>query len=244
MKNVIRLILMLCGALLLIYTVITACVFNFNMGIVFCGILAVVVGAAGIFFENLCNIKWLTVIFAAAMAVLILFMSFIFIYGQSDNTKFDEDAVIVLGAGLHGDKVSQQLAYRLDKAFEYSQKNPNAVIVVSGGQGADEDITEALAMERYLIEKGVSAERIIREEKSVSTYTNLVNTKEILDKKFDGEYKAVLITSDYHMYRARKTAHKAGINCTAYHSEIEWYSGFMRYIRECAAVAKYIVLGK
>lgn len=88
--------------------------------------------------------------FAIIIAFLIWFilLSFIAIYGKVDNVIYKEDAVIVLGCGIRGKNVSAILSYRLDKAVEYYRKNQNAVIVVSGGQGPQEEITEAEAMER------------------------------------------------------------------------------------------------
>ena len=125
----------------------------------------------------------------------------------------------------------------VDDLREGAQRS-DAVMIVSGGQGAQETVTEALAMERYLIEKGISANRIIREEYSVSTRTNLNNSKKILDEIFDYDYSVALITSDYHVYRASEYAQSAGLNCNHAHADIEWYSAPMRYLRECAAIIK------
>lgn len=231
-------ILILCGMLLLIYAGIMLFTVNYNAGIVFAALLAAVLISLGVFFEKIIKIKWLSVCIGGAFAALLLFISFIAVYGQCDTVTYTEDALIVLGAGIDGEELSPQLKNRLNKAVEYSSRNSDAVIIVSGGQGAQETVTEALAMERYLIEKGISANRITREEASVSTRTNLNNSKKILDEIFDYDYSVALITSDYHVYRASQYAQSAELNCSYMHADIEWYSAPMRYLRESAAIIK------
>lgn len=179
---------------------------------------------------------------AAAGIVALIMMLFIHFYGKNDNISYQEDAVIVLGAGIKGEKVMKMLAYRLDKAVEYSERNPGAVIIVSGGQGRREDIPEALAMERYLIDKGIAKERIIKEDKSTSTYENLIFSKKILDERFETPYKLAIITNGFHIFRAAGMAERLGLDITHLHAEIDWYYIPYNYLRECAAIAKMWLL--
>jgi len=95
--------------------------------------------------------------------------SFVFIEGliiQSAISKHKErsDYLVILGAGLRGEVPSMALYQRLYASLEYIEINPKVKIVVSGGQGPGESITEALAMERFLINHGVAKEQIIKEE--------------------------------------------------------------------------------
>ncbi|MBS6475429.1 MAG: YdcF family protein [Clostridiales bacterium] len=231
------------GALAIVYGASMVFLMNFNAGIIFIWLMGLAFVFAGAFYKKFRKAKWL----AAAAAVMLVsaaaLTAFIAEYALHDNADQREDAVIVLGAGINGDTVSSQLACRLDVAADYCKANTNAVIVVSGGQGAQETITEALAMERYLISKGISAERIIREETSVSSRTNLVNSKKILDDYFDTDYKTLLITSDYHVYRAMRIAQEIGLNCNHLYAETQWYELPARYLRECAAVLKLWIIG-
>lgn len=87
------------------------------------------------------------------------------------------DYIIVLGAGIIGTKVTPLLASRIDKGIELLNSNPNALLIMSGGKGPGEDIPEAKAMSAYAIQKGVSKEKIIKENKSVSTKENLIFSK-------------------------------------------------------------------
>ena len=130
------------------------------------------------------------------------------------DIKGDADApcdyVIVLGGGIRGETPSRSLTSRLDRTIEYMEKYPESIAIVSGGQGKDEDITEALAMERYLLSHGIPAERIIKEEKAENTHENMLYSYDII-KQLGGGSIAVL-SSDYHMYRSRRLAENAGFS--------------------------------
>ena len=119
------------------------------------------------------------------------------------------DYVIVLGAGIHGETPSRTLSDRLDRTVEYMKKHPGCIAIVSGGQGDDEDITEALAMERYLVSREIDKEQIIKEENSRNTHENMVFSREIIESRGGGS--VAIISSDYHIYRARRLAENAGL---------------------------------
>ena len=170
-------------------------------------------------------------------------MAFIAAYGQFDNVNYNEDAVIVLGAGIRGDRVTVPLAYRLNAAIEYHKKNPDAMIVVTGGQGYQETITEAEAMEGYLLRKGVDPSKIIKEEKATSTNENMRFTKEILDEYFEGDYSVVVVTNNFHIYRGVQIAKMEGFEKVHHkHAGLKWYNMAPCYIRESLAVLKMWVV--
>ena len=85
------------------------------------------------------------------------------------------DYMIVLGAHVKGDVVSKSLAQRLDTAYEYacSEDGKECTIIVAGGKGKGESVTEASAMKRYLTEKGINPDRILMEDKSTDTQINI-----------------------------------------------------------------------
>ena len=134
-------ILIAAGILLFIDALIMTFMTNFNAGIIITALVAAALVIVGVYFEKILRIKWLISCIVVVTLLLIVEITFIAVYGRNDNADYNEDAVIVLGAGIKGEEVSGQLAYRLDKAVEYCNKNPDAVIVVSGGQGADELIS-------------------------------------------------------------------------------------------------------
>lgn len=116
----------------------------------------------------------------------------------------EADYLIVLGAQVNGTRVSKALRYRLDAAYDYAVKNENARIIVSGGQGYKEDITEASAMADYLIHKGLAADRIYKEEQSTNTNENIEFSKNLLG---DADY-VVVVTNRFHLYRGLGIARK------------------------------------
>ncbi|MEI3193353.1 MAG: YdcF family protein [Lachnospiraceae bacterium] len=95
------------------------------------------------------------------------------------------DYLVVLGAQVRGTVPSRALKKRLDTAAEYLGKNLETKVVVSGGKGAGEEITEAEAMENYLLELGIEKDRIIMEDRSTTTSENLRYTGELIDREKD-----------------------------------------------------------
>lgn len=113
---------------------------------------------------------------------------------------------IILGAKVNGKNPSLTLRYRLEAAADYAEKYPHVRFVLSGGQGQDEEISEAQAMYEYLLHHGVSEDRMILEARSTSTYENLLYSKELLP-----ELDAItIISSDFHLARARFLAKQLG----------------------------------
>lgn len=233
------------GIIVLLYGIIAAFLMNFNSGIVMVLLSGGALTAAEALYAGWRKYAVFRAVLWAAAAVMIFIFGlsgFIALYGGADNAAGTERAVIVPGAGINGERVSGQLERRLAAAAEYCLKNREAVVVVSGGQGPQESITEALAMERYLVEAGIEKERILKEEDSASTRENMVNSKRILDEYFGGEaYDTVIITSGYHVYRAQRQAERAGLECRHIHAGLAWYEAPVRYIRECAAVVKEFI---
>jgi uncharacterized SAM-binding protein YcdF (DUF218 family) len=155
-----------------------------------------------------------------------------------------QDVIIVLGAGLMGDRISIPLAARLDKALQYYEENQNCLLVVSGGQGPSEKITEADAMATYLIACGVPADKILRERRAANTTENFVFTKELLDEYFGGRaYNTVFVTNRFHAFRSAYAAKKTGLDaqCLAAASK-PFYFWPNYYFREYLAVIDYLFI--
>lgn len=171
--------------------------------------------------------------------VLILGMSWL---GEKRATDVNLDAVIVLGAGLRGDKVSATLALRLERALEYIRKHPSAIVVVSGGQGSDEWTTEASAMKKYLVARGVEAHRILEEGKSTSTKENFLFSKKMLDETFAGRsYTSAYVTNQFHSFRAGQYARQVGVDAVGLPAANYPYTVLSNYMREHLALLWYYV---
>ncbi len=155
------------------------------------------------------------------------------------------DSVIVLGAGLKGETPTLVLKERLDYAIDYLNRNTDAVAIVSGGQGFGETITEAEGMKRYLMSHNISESRIIKEEKSTSTYENMIFSKklyeETIGKKLD---KIMIITNDFHMFRSKHLAKRAGLEPYGISSRTPWYIYPNVLLREYLAVFKSYIFDR
>lgn len=235
----IKALFVIAGAAIFLITMVSLLFVNFNFGVVMLIVGALFLILYGFFFEKLVKLAWLNRFIFLILILGLAVMICIGVYGQNDNATYKEDAVVVLGAGIRGERVSAALARRLDKALEYLGKNPDALIVVSGARGPQEDITEALAMERYLIAEGAPAGQIIKEEAATNTEENFAYSKAILDGIFTEPYTIVIITSDFHLYRASRLAEKAGLIASRIHSKTVWLEIPRNYLRECVAVCKY-----
>lgn len=238
MKKAVRIISITCGGLLLGNTALMMTIANLNFGLLPVALLGTVLLVYGIFFEKLPFRKLISGVLAFGLSVIIAFTSFLALYGRNDNATYNEKTVIVLGCGIRGERVSVGLAKRLNKAYEYHLQNPDAVIIVSGGQGPQEDISEALAMKRYLMEKGVPEDRIIMEDKSTSTITNFKYSHEIMKEKGLPDDSVVFVTNGYHVYRGASYAKAEGLTVTHLGTDIIWYTIPMNYLREMLAVMK------
>lgn len=126
------------------------------------------------------------------------------------DIDYNEDIVIVLGAGVTNGKVSKVLQNRLDACIDYYNKNSDIYIAVSGGLTRLKDGTEAEAMAEYLTSHGIPPSIIIMEDKSQSTLENYKFTKQILNEKNIVHDSIVFVTNDFHIYRAKKYAEYCG----------------------------------
>lgn len=178
----------------------------------------------------------------SAVSVLIISVLAIVIVSGASVPDKGVDYVIVLGAQVRGYNPSYNLVTRLDKAYQYLKDNKDTRVIVSGGKGPGENISEAEAMKRYLINKGIEEERIIKEDKSANTDENIKFSKELISNK---DSKVVLVTNNFHVYRSIKIAKKQGINnIQGMGSSIRWYTVPNLYLREAIAVIKYYVCGQ
>ncbi|NPC56438.1 YdcF family protein [Caenimonas soli] len=120
-------------------------------------------------------------------------------------------AIVVLGSGTRGGKPTPALTARLDLALQQAIRYPNATVVVSGGEGFGQAVSEARVMGDYLRGKGFPAERIVQEEKSTSTEENLLFSKALLQRRgISPEGPVQLVTSDFHTLRAGWIAQRVG----------------------------------
>ena len=191
---------------------------------------------------NFIRIKNLFIIICSLIFLLV------FIAGSMIFSKFDADPpvnqtpkyMIILGARVKKDGLSKTLKRRLDAALPTLSENSSLIVIVSGGQGADEPISEAEAMASYLIEKGISGNRIIKEAKSIDTYENLLLSRKLITSDTEIEIPVWVVTSNYHQYRAQQLSKQLhykpyGIPCSTPLKDLPLY-----FIREIMAVTSLV----
>lgn len=182
------------------------------------------------------DIRWLKRLFLLVVVLVIVIEGAILVTGFRDHSDEDYDYVIVLGAGLLGDRISLTLRYRLDVAYAYLVAHPESIAVVSGGQGPGENRTEALAMSLYLQEKGIDEERLIQEDRSTSTRENIAYSYELFEARGDEEPEVLVVSSRFHLLRAKRIAKEAGHTVDAIGSRTLQYLIPNYYFREMFAV--------
>ncbi|QRV02656.1 YdcF family protein [Arcanobacterium phocisimile] len=151
------------------------------------------------------------------------------------------DAVVILGAGLIGDRVSPLLARRIDRGIELvcasAELPKRPLLLCSGGQGSDEVVSEAQAMENYanaMVKKPLT---ILKEERSTSTQENLVFSQELLDEHLDSGAPVAVATSNYHVLRTQVLARRLGLNWQIFGAHAPTFLTSVSFLREFVALS-------
>lgn len=180
--------------------------------------------------------------------------------------KQSVDYLIVLGTQVKGDEISNSLRFRLETALRYAEIHPNTVLILSGGQGEGENVSEASAMYDYLREHGVPEYQMIKEESSTSTYENMVYSGLIINAREADRRNTIrnvmhqagflvppddqlpvhvgIVTSNFHLLRAKAIAKKVGFQDAhgiAAKSDPVLFVHFC--VRECFAILKDKFMG-
>jgi uncharacterized SAM-binding protein YcdF (DUF218 family) len=239
-QKCIRWVLLAVGAALLVCAVFLGITTNFHLGLLIQAVLSLGLLALGLWYPRIPH--WAKIALLVVGVIMAAFAAFLYFYGNHDTVRYDEDVMFVLGAGIRGERVTSLLARRLDQAVIFHQKNPDALIVVCGGQGPQEAIAESLAMERYLIAAGVSPDVIVQEDQSTTTFENLSFARSLVEDRLGSRFTGALVTNDFHVYRATRIARNAGIEANHVGAYTKWYTLPSNYLREMLAVLRLWVL--
>ncbi|MFN6263135.1 MAG: YdcF family protein [Chromatiaceae bacterium] len=143
--------------------------------------------------------------------------------------------MVVLGAKVNAAGPSLSLKSRLDLSLIYYKANPDIKIVVSGGQGADEPVTEAEAMAKYLVANGVEARQITLEDKSLNTFENITLSAAFIDPRLP----VLVVTNDYHALRSCLIASSVGLDAYCAGAETPSHVWIKLRMREYVAIFEY-----
>jgi uncharacterized SAM-binding protein YcdF (DUF218 family) len=209
-----NIILMIFGVFVSLYFIITSISWGrfdiFNFLVTLTGVLIIILSFKVNFIITLIKkcpklVQYLIKIFFICFILLFVIIQSIIIYNMRNTSKSGADYVIVLGCQVVGEYASLPLLSRGYTAIRYLNKNPETRVIVTGGQGVGENISEAESLRRLLLENKIDKDRIFLEDKSKNTRENFIFSNELynlLDKKI------IVVTSDYHMFRALSVAKK------------------------------------
>ncbi len=155
----------------------------------------------------------LAFVIAAGICVFAVSEAFVIKNARTDERAYGMKYVIVLGAGVNGTEPSLSLRNRLEAALDFLEKAPGATLVLSGGQGPGEQISEAECMRRWLAARGVAPERLILETRAATTRENIEFSLALIEQR-EGERpeEIAIVSSEYHLLRAKMQAKKLGVS--------------------------------
>lgn len=165
------------------------------------------------------NQKYIFIIALCVLLLTILKMREIYAAGKTKISA--QKVIIVLGCRVRGDEPSLSLIKRVDAAYKFLLFNPESVAILSGGQGKDENISEAQCMQQLLYARGISKDRLILEDRSTSTDENIRFSLQIIET-LDLDRNVAIATSEYHQKRAANICKKYGLNSTPVSSKTKW----------------------
>ena len=193
--------------------------------------LFIMIGYVFVFFTNIENEFWhilffyAFLLFAYTVFLYTSVMVYAIIYHFAPIT-YEPRYIIVLGSGLNGDKVPPLLASRLDEAVkQYKKYGERPFIIVSGGQGIDEKVSEASAMETYMIERHqIPHRKMLVEDRSTNTEQNMAFSKAIMDAHAQGKkYRSLFVTNNFHVFRASIYARRAKLDAQGVGAKTAFY---------------------
>ena len=211
----------------------------------------------------LCVAGWISTAFTGicflAGLIISAVMIFTIISGEQNVKKvFDKSCggtednffVLILGCRLYGNTPTKALKGRVDRGSEILSMADNTIAVVSGGQGSDEQMSEALAMKNYIVEKNnFPEERIIAEDRSTSTAENFRFSLPLIKKYCEENHltsaKLIIVSDGFHLLRAKLLAKRQGVNNAEYGAACTISVDFpIQWIREILALLNLMILGR
>ncbi len=246
--KLLRILCLAVGGFLVLDTLIVCCLSNYNLGVILPAVLGLPLLLLGLFWGRMDTGFWLflrrlVLVCYGLGCLFLLFLGSLMLRAIDRGEHGDYDALIVLGAAVHGDRVTWVLSNRLDTAYDYAVAHPNTTLVVSGGQGDGESVTEASAMAGYLVRRGIDQSRILQEDKATSTAENFAFSKAIIDEQLGPDASIGFVTTRFHVYRAGRVALKGGIPARGLGAPDVWYLAINNFLRECVGICWYTVKG-
>ncbi len=179
----------------------------------------------------------LVILMILAIAIVLGINFFVILTSKSNIVSHEDakklenvDCILVLGAGIWGNSPSPMLEDRLLEGIALYEEGASPKIIMSGDHGREE-YDEVNVMKNFAIQKGINSEDIFMDHAGFSTYDSIYRAKEIFEVK-----KMIIVTQEYHLYRALYVAKSLGIEAYGVASNPREYAGqVFREIREILA---------
>lgn len=180
-------------------------------------------------------VKGIAALFLLLIIITVMIEIEILIFAHTAK-PVKSDAIIVLGCAVYGYHPSPFFQARLDEALRLYKNGYAKYIIVSGGKGAGELISEARAGKDYLIGEGIPGDMILMEDNSFSTYENLYFSKKIMH--MESLKTAIVVSNKFHLKRASLIAKRLGINASfsGVFVERHFLNEIYGYVREIPGV--------
>lgn len=186
-------------------------------------------------------VRYILAFLVIAGVCIFIIIEGLIIYSANKDADPNMDYLIVLGAQIRGTRITNSLRKRLEAAEVYLKENPETLVIVSGGKGPGEDISEAEAMKGYLITNGINEKRILMEDQATNTVQNILYSKELIDKV---NAKVAVVTNGFHVYRSVSIAKKQGMtNVQGLSAPSDPVLFISYYVREVLGVMKDFAFG-
>ena len=174
---------------------------------------------------------------AIILGIILLCLVGVFVMNEIRHHKGTStaapDFLLILGCRVRGDKAEQTLMMRIEAAAEYLKKHPDVIAIPCGGIVHDDQTkSEAEVIAENLVAMGIDNERIILEDKSLTTVQNFVNAKKIIGEMNKSEGSIAFLSSDFHLYRASVIAKKCGVKAESVAADSPSELKIKNYIRE------------
>ena len=148
---------------------------------------------------------WLAALLLLGLGLILFGALEIVIAVHSRDRVMDDprpEVMVIFGCQMRRDGPSILLKDRLDTALDYWEEHPDIRIIVTGGKGDDEHISEAQGMYDYLAAHGVEGEIIVLEDQSRNTWQNVNNTFALMQQEgWDVTDDVLLVSSGFHLAR-------------------------------------------
>ncbi len=185
----------------------------------------------------------IAVLIIAVLLIILAAVISVFMIRAANSPPSGNTTVIILGCKVRGETPSLMLMQRIMTAKRYLEQDPDAMCIVSGGQGRDELISEAECMKRVLAENGISEERIIMEDRSTGTDENIRFSIEKM-KEYGISGSVTIVTSEFHQLRAKMIAEGYGLESYSVSAPTAKYLLPTYWLREWFGVCYQFLFGK